>query len=164
MPCGCPERDDKLVKLKFVGGRGRTHPAGPWVNHKYGFVYVKPSRFVDKNTYPFWEYVDDLSKEELEQYSIDDEFPTEAEFTVTGSTEEDAELTEEETISAGPGLTKLYGVAGDGGIKVGDTFTERDIFTSMTVPQLQQYIVDNGGKADRRWKKARLVKEALKLQ
>lgn len=165
MPCGCPEGDDKLVKLKFVGGRGRTHPAGPWVNHRYGGVYVKSSRLMDKNTFPFWEYVEDLSEEEKEQYSVDDEIPSdEPEFTVTGSTDPEDEVSEEETISAGPGLTKLYGIMTESGVKGVTAFVDRDIFSSMTVPQLQQYIVDNGGKADKRWRKARLIKEALKLQ
>ena len=160
----CPDEDNKLVKLRFVGGRGRTHPPGPWVNHEYGTVYIKSVEYKDNPVCPYWEYVGELSDEECEQYKEGDRYFQDEGFITTAATD-DTEPVEEFSVSTeSVGLTKLYGVATNKGLKEATPFTEKDIFSSMTVEQLREYITNNGGRFDGRWNHANLVEAALKLQ
>jgi len=134
MPCDCDEEKNKLVKLRFVGGKHRPRAEqGPYHSFEPGKIYEVVSRCIDL---PFWEAVEEQESTEVK---IDFEYTDKEISTPVKST----------------GLTREF---------KGAPVSPADFFEAMDVEMLKHVIESNGGRVDGRWGRKRLIEEALKLQ
>lgn len=148
MPCiDCEKKEDENIRvyLKFTGGPHRI-PAerGPFNSFETGKVYRVVSRMADL---PFWEATDEEPEVVADPPFLEEE-PEEQEVTI--EVEDDPPLLE-----PSGGITRKFN---------GMPPSEADFFAGMDDETLKRVIELNGGKVDGRWKRDRLIKEALKLQ
>ena len=190
MPCKCEDTDEaRILKkrglpsatLRFIGGVNKT-PSGPYAQYKTGKIYVVHEKFANQEIYPYWE---PCEKEEIIETTEDDGKPLfiseddvttespkiEVSIDSTDSTEDDVttsvEVVEEEKSEEdepSDGLTTLAFTVNQGGkLEAVSGFSEKEAISGMDTATLHAYIMANGGKADKRWGRKRLIQEALKL-
>ena len=132
-----PEEKVKLVKLRFIGGRGKGGiRRGPYRSYETGKIYMmKP----ENAAVPYWELVDDEEVEQTEYMKQGFEY-----------TDKDVPL------EPSRGLTRAFNVGGPP--------SDDDFIHGMDTDALKYFIEGNGGKVDGRWGRERLIEEAKKLQ
>ena len=144
----CPKEENKLVELRFVGGRDKEGmDRGPFHSFETGKIYT----VIAKNaTLSFWEPVDGEVTEQTEDVTpetlyTDKEVPAES-----------PQIDEEVPPRASQGLTRAFNQPGP---PSGDDFV-----LGMDDEALKHFITGNGGKVDGRWGRDKLIEEAKKLQ
>jgi len=142
----CPDEENKLVRLRFIGGRDKPYGLrGAYLSFETGKIYeVGEEALLDR----CWERVDD---------EVEPKTEAEPEISVEPEKEAEIEPLDEEPLveNQSPGLTREFNRMPP---------TPEDFIRNMGIKELKILIQSQGGKVDGRWGLERLREEALKLQ
>ena len=164
MPCPCEgngniDSDREHVFLRFIGGKDKVgRIRGKWRTYETGRIYRTLPEFDNAEAYPYW-----VPSNEKEFCDQEEELAKAREESVTStSSEQDdvtlsTELPEVEEINLDQSYSEgLVSEFSDG------TLNE-ELIRGMDDQLLKTYIASNGGEVNKRWKRKRLIQEALKL-